>query len=270
MVGDPTNAERASALLVREGEWTSATTLEQVLHVAGEVGPWLAVAMLVALLLRAWQRRDRYRAVVVFDEAARAEVRAAVRAAEERTVGEVVPVVLERSDPHPGARWAAGLVMLLVGSLLLIDVLPWTVPPLLLVCQLGLGALGWGLAAWLPDVQRTFVTEQRATAVAEEQALQEFTVQGLGETVGHTGVLLFVSLFERRVVVLADEGVATRVAEDAWVPVDRAVLDGVRAGSLCRGLVDALGLVGGILAEQAPRGPDDDNELVDRVVVRHE
>ncbi len=257
-------------LLANEGEWTPADVGESLLIQLGRFGPWVAVIALVALLLRAWWRRERYRAVVVLDEAAQADVRAAVRAAETRTVGEVVPVIVERSDRHPGARWGAALAALLLGSLLLIDILPWTSPILLLLCQLGLGALGALLAAFLPDVQRTFISERRATEVAEEQALQEFVTQGLQETVGRTGVLVFVSLLERRVVVLADEGIASDVADDAWVPVDRAVLAGIRAGSLRTGLIDALQLVGDILAGHAPGTPDDENELADRVVVRRE
>lgn len=269
MAGDVMNVAML-AVEIREGAWDDADALVRAWLLFAEFGPWIAAVGLVALLARAWVRRGRYRAVVVFDEAARETVRAAVRRAEERTVGEVVPVIVERSDPHPGARWGAALTAALLGSLLLIDVLPWHAPPLLLVTQVGLGLLGAALATWLPDVQRSFVSEERATDVAEEQALQEFVTQGLKETAGRTGVLLFVSLFERRVVVLADEGVASAVAEDAWVPVDRDVLDGVRAGSLRDGLVAALDRVGGILAEHAPRGPDDDNELADRVVVRHE
>src|SRR5690606_33665913 len=111
-------------------------------------------------------RRHRYRAVAVLTDEDRAAVHAALREAETRTIGEIVPGVVERSDPHPTARWRAALALLLLGSALLEPYLPWHQPILLLLCQIGLGAVGYGLVAAFRDVQRWFVTGPRATAVA--------------------------------------------------------------------------------------------------------
>ena len=142
------------------------------------VGPWLLAALVAAVLVRALARRQRYHAVDVLTESDQEQVHGALRAAERRTVGEIVPVVVERSDHHPGASWLAALTLLLLGSALLMGLLPWGQPLPLLLCQFGLGALGWGMAALLPPVRRLFVLESRATEVAEEQAVQEFF--GLG------------------------------------------------------------------------------------------
>ena len=112
--------------------------------------------------------------------------------------------------------------------------------------------------------------EDRATAVAGEQAFQEFYAQGLHRTRLGTGVLLFVSLFERRVIVLADEGIDAKVDAAFWEGVDAAVLDGIRRGSLRDGLVDGIRRVGEILETDFPPPDDDVNEIPDRVIVRKE
>jgi putative membrane protein len=169
------------------------------------------LAVLVAAIVRAFLRADRYRIESVMSPADREPVQAALREVESRTRGEVVPVVVGRSDPHPAAGWRAAVAVLAVGSALLLPHLPWNQPALFLLCQLVLGVAGYGIARWLPDFQRLFVSEQRATAVAQEQALQEFFGNRLFETRERTGVLLFVSLLEHRVVVLADQGVDERV-----------------------------------------------------------
>ena len=194
----------------------------------------------------------------------------ALRAAEEKTVGEIVPVVVERSDPHPAAEWLAALGFLLVGSALLVPHLPWGQPLLLLGSQVVLGALGFGLARAVPDFKRMFVRETRASEVAEEQGFQEFFGNGLHKTQAATGVLLFVSLFEHRVIVLADEGIDAKVDEGQWKQVDEAILSGIVGGSLRDGLIEGIGRCGEVLAEHFPWEEGDRNELPDRLILRRE
>ena len=233
-------------------------------------GPPVLAAWAALLIVRALLRQHRYRAAGALGESDRAAVRAALLEAESRTAGEIVPVVLERSDSHPDARWIVALGTLLLGTALLSSLLPWDAPPLLLLCQVGLGALGWLLAWLLPDLQRLVVSESRATHVAEEQAAQEFRRQELHHTRDASGVLLLVSLFERRVIVLGDAGIHARVGDAHWTATTEAVLDGVARGSLRDGLVAGIERCGAVLAAHFPARPDDRNELPDRLVVRRQ
>jgi putative membrane protein len=161
-------------------------------------------------------------------------------------------------------------VTLLVGSACFVTFLPWEHPFLLLCCQLGLGGMGFLAARLLPDFKRTFVSDRRAQETAEEQAAQEFFGLGLYRTEGRSGILLFVSLFERRVIVLADVGIHEKVGETPWVETDRAILEGVRRGALADGLVEGIGRCADVLAEHFPWQEGDRNEIPDRVVVRRE
>lgn len=239
-----------------------------LLHEVAVYGPWLLGAVTVFFVLRALLRARRYRAVSVLDQGAQAAVTAAIRNAESRTVGEIVPVVLERSDDHPSAQWSCALLALLVGSALLERFLPWSVPHELLACQLGLGAAGFLLARLLPDLARHFVPERRATHAAEEQASQEFYRQGLRETRDRTGILIFVSLFERRVVVLGDVGIHAKVGDDHWQKTRDAILAGIARGALADGIVAGVKACGDVLAEHFPASSKSANELEDRLIVR--
>lgn len=222
------------------------------------------------LLLRAYLRRPRYRAHGILTEDDLGAVHAALAAAERRTVGEILPVVLERSDRHEGAAWLAALTLLGAGSFLLAPWLPWGSPLLVLLAQLALAAVGYACARTLPDFLRLFVSAARAREVAEEQAFQEFHRFELARTEGRTGVLLFVSLLERRAIVLADEGIDARVAPEQWQTTNEAVLAGLRRGSLRTGLVDGIQNAGRVLAEHFPVAAGDRNEVPDRVIVRRE
>lgn len=239
-----------------------------ILYLVAEYGPWVFLALGTGLILRALARRKRYRAVSVLDAGAQETLHKAIRDAESRTVGEIVPVVLERSDSYPGAAWLAALCTMLIGSALLERHLPWSEPHWLLLCQLALGAVGFLLAFFLPDLQRIFVTEARATEMAGEQATLEFHRLGLRETRERTGVLIFVSLFEHRVVVLGDEGIHALVGEAHWNRTRDAVLDGIVRGSLADGLAAGVRASGEVLAQHFPRKPGDQNEIADRLIVR--
>ena len=241
-----------------------------VWQVIGIAGPAIFTTLLVFFILRAIIRQRRYRVVGAFDEEDRRAVHQAIAEAERKTVGEILPVVVERSDPHPGANWLAALCVLLVGSSLLAPWLPWDHPVYLLLSQFAMGAVGFGLARILPDFKRLFIFEDRATAVAMEQAFLEFYGNGLHKTEAATGVLIFVSLLEHRVILLSDEGIDSKVDAEFWADTDDVILEGIRRGALGEGLVAGIKRAGNCLATRFPWTEGDRNEIPDRVIIRRE
>lgn len=233
-------------------------------------GPWILLASVVVLLARALHRAHHFRTDSVLTPEAEKRVHDALIEVERHTIGEVVPVVLGRSDAHPSGEWRSGLVMLVLGSALLEGVLPWTSPWIVILCQVGLGAVGFGLARALPGWKRMFVVEKRATEVALEQAALEFHRLELHRTEARTGVLVFVSLFERRVVVLGDTGINAKAGDAHWSRTRDAVLAGIDRGDLASGLVDGIRASGEVLTAHFPVTSGDRNEVPDRLVVRAE
>lgn len=236
----------------------------------GLVGAAVAAGIFFLILFRGLSQASRYRALDVLGEAEREQLAAEIAAAEERTAGEIVVVVLERSDRHPGAEWMAGGLTLLFGSVLLAGWLPWEQPTLFFFCQLGLGAVGFFAARLVPGFKRAFVSEARADEMAREQALQEFYAHGLHRTQDGTGVLLFVSLLERRVIVLGDEGIDAKLNASHWEATDTAVLEGICSGSLKDGLAAGIQRTADVLAEHFPRQDGDRDEVPNHVIVRAE
>ncbi len=235
-----------------------------------QAGPFALAFVLAILLARAFARRRRHDIRAVMGDGAQQLVHAAITEVEKRTIGEIVPVVLGRSDRHPGADWMSGLVLLLVGTALLEGVLPWHAPGYLILCQLGLGLAGWLLSRRVPAWKRMFVSEARASEVAAEQAVQEFHRLELAGTAQRTGVLLFVSLLERRVIVMGDVGIDARVEPREWERTRDLVLSGIARGSLAEGLVEGVRAAGHVLHAHFPAGEGDRNEVPDRMIVRAE
>ena len=260
--GDVTMNEWSTA----GGEQLSVGLWHQIIMII----PWVFAGLLLVFVLRAILRHRRYSAVGTFNEEDQRMVREAIARAEKKTIGEILPVVVERSDPHPGANWLAALCCVLIGSAVTVAWLPWDSPALVLLAQLAMGVLGFGLAAILPGFKRLFIFSNRATSVAEEQAFQEFYANGLHKTEAATGVLIFVSLLEHRVIVMADEGINAKVNDTFWDKTDDAILRGIGKNSLRDGLIAGIDHAGDCLAEFFPWVDGDRNEIPDRLIIRRE
>ena len=252
-------------------DWSGAESLpiDWALYL-GAGGALLFSLLFAALFLRGLLQRGRYRAVSVLGTSEREEIATEIATGEERTSGEVVVVVLERSDRHPASEWVAGAASMLLGSALLAAWLPWNHPLWFFAVQIALGVAGFLAARATPGFKRMFINEERASEMAEEQALQEFYGHGLHRTVGATGVLLFVSLLERRVVVLGDAGIDAVLDASDWEATDEAILAGIRAGSLMNGLVEGVRRCLAVLEEHFPAEGENPNEVPDHVIVRIE
>lgn len=78
----------------------------------------------------------------------------------------------------------------------------------------------------------------------------------LGSQVG-AAVVIFASIEDRMVAVVADEAIHKKVGDQAWNQAVAAVLRGVKQGAPAAGFIDAVNLCGALLAEHFPaQGPE--------------
>lgn len=96
----------------------------------------------------------------------------------------------------------------------------------------------------------------------------EFHREGLGKTIDRTGILILLSVFERRAVVLADKGINEKLDKSVWQEVINSVVDGVKKGQLADNLELAIKQCGNLLTKHFPIKADDTNELSNTVVVK--
>jgi putative membrane protein len=202
-----------------------------------------------------------------FTDERKARIEKAVAEAEASTSGEIVPMVVEASDAYPHAALLAAILF----ELLALAALPWAVPeptPLdVAACVAGGLAAGFVLGRWAGPLRRLLIGAKVARTEVHQRAVQAFVEHGLAETRDRTGVLILVSLLERRVEVLADRGIREKVPPETWDDVVARVVRGIRAGRLDDGLIDGIARVGEVLAAHFPPRDDDTNELGDRLLV---
>src|SRR5579885_423081 len=145
----------------------------------------------------------------------RARVRAAVEKAEKGLAAEIVPCVFARSSPYPETVWAGACaaVGLACGALFLLDVFHpiWRPLSTLILIVPAAGVVGAAAGRWWKPFQRLLIGPHRMRESVGKRAKEVFFDRGVGDTDARDGVLIFASLLERQVVVLADEGVRAKV-----------------------------------------------------------
>jgi len=105
-------------------------------------------------------------------------------------------------------------------------------------------------------------------ASPRERAVRVFAELGTWDTEHNNGVLIYVLLADRGVEIVADRGIARRVAADRWEAVSAAMRAEFSAGRYEQGAVLGIAQVGRLLAEHFPlaSGKREHNELSDRPV----
>ncbi len=102
---------------------------------------------------------------------------------------------------------------------------------------------------------------------ARQRALDLFSLWRVWDTEENTGILIYVQLVDRRVEILADRGIASRVPPSAWDALCRKIETAFRDGRGSAGVCAAVAQAGQLLATHFPTGPDNPDELPDAPVL---
>ena len=75
-----------------------------------------------------------------------------------------------------------------------------------------------------------------------------------------TGILILVSLLERRVAVLGDAGINAAVEQKEWDSIVAGIVAGIRAGTPARALAEGIGACGHLLERRGVAVRHDDTD----------
>ncbi len=197
--------------------------------------------------------------------AATTALRDAISAIEARSSAELVISVRARSAPYRHADILVGLIAALA-TLAFLLFSPWPFAlPWFLVDPVLIGALVALAASRLPPVRRVLTPRSQREARVRAAAGAAFVEKGVHHTRERTGILLYISLLERRSILVADSTVERDVPRREWraaaAAIDRAVAGGGDGAEVAR----ALASLGDLLALHLPHRTGDINELPDEV-----
>ena len=197
-------------------------------------------------------------------ESEKARVTRAINEAESRTAGEIVCVLAQHSSDYRlvPIAWAAALVLFVPLPLLFLTTWP---APVIYLFQI-LAFLVGAIALSYPGVRFLIVPRRAKHDRAHAEAMRQFSAQGIDKTEHRTGVLIFASIAERYVEVVADAGINNKVATAVWDDAISALVRAIKAGRPGDGFVAAIEQCGAVLAEHFPPGSLKLDELPDRLL----
>ena len=202
----------------------------------------------------------------------RQEITRTVQRVEQQTTGEIVPMVVSASHTYPEAE--------VIGAMVL-------AAPAALAAAWATGSFFWwqGEHLWLflgffpvlfllarlmvrhsPTLLRLFIRRERAEAEVERAAFTHFYAAGLQATRDATGVLIYISVLERRVWILGDRGINERLPQQAWQEFVKRLTAGIKERKQSAVLCATIEEIGLLLHTHFPPKSDDRNELSDLII----
>jgi putative membrane protein len=200
----------------------------------------------------------------MISESDKTRVAEAIRTAEARTAGEIFCVIARHSSDYRlvPIAWAAAIALL--APLPLVYLTNWPAAVIYL----------WQLVAFIvaalalshPKVRFHIVPRRAKHDRAHGEAIRQFFAQGLDKTEHRTGVLIFASVAERYVEIVADAGINEKVAPQFWNQAINKLTMAIKAGRAADGFVAAIEQCGAILAAHFPPGALKRDQLPDKLL----
>ena len=200
-------------------------------------------------------------------DADKEKVITAVKEAEKLTAGEIVPLVVSASYRYPMANVIGGaafafpisiIVTPLVGGWLWLGTQNmWLFAGFLVILFMVFREIV-KRTHWL---KRWFISSHEMDEEVKEAAVTSFFSEGLHRTRDETGILVFISVFEHKVWILADRGINEKVPAGRWEDIVKIIVDGIKQKQQTQSICEAVKKIGAILQAHFPRKPDDTDEL---------
>ena len=208
-------------------------------------------------------------------------IKASVREAEMSTSGEIALAAIAESSDYSFRELLASVVL---GAITFTVLLPfhgaivtfldraiWHLPSWYITAFYGIAffaVIGVSfLFANLPVIDRLVVPRADRSRAVYERALRHFTESGVYATKERTGILVFVSLMEREVRIVADTGISAHIAQNEWDSIARGLALGIKAGKSGEAIVSAVNRCGRLLTDNFPAHRENPNELEDGLVL---
>jgi putative membrane protein len=197
-----------------------------------------------------------------FDQAACDQLAQRVREIETETDAELVIVVRARSGSYRHADYLCGAILAYAGLLFLLFS-PWTFIHYWVAIDVALlFALGAFVCSRSDTLRRGLTTKKERADRVRTGAAAMFYEAGIANTMNEMGVLVYLSLLERRLELIADRGVLAAAPPLEW---NECVFDLHKAGRRpqLQTMLEALRALGALLAKCLPPTGENPNELGD-------
>lgn len=188
--------------------------------------------------------------------------------AEKRTKSEIVPMIVHHSDVYPAAHFRAAIIVSFLFSLALyFSPLSIINPIYFLWIQLPGLYVGYFLGH-IPTVKRLLITKEEIELEVNQKAFEAFFHHNLHLTAHHNGVLILVSVMEKKIKIITDVGINKKVEQKIWDEIVYEFSEKVKAGQFIEGMKGAIMAITNVLENYFPsNGEAKLNELKNDLII---
>lgn len=209
-----------------------------------------------------------------FSESDLQRIKAAVKDAEDKISGEIVPVIVEKSGYYNIASYKGAIIAAALGFILMIVLDRYVLvdtgntlyydPVFIFMVVILAGIIGGVLPNFSKPLLRLLVSQKHLDHATSQRAENAFLEEEVFNTRQRTGIMIFISFFEHEVIVMADRGISKVVEQKVWDKIVSDLVQSIRAGRIVEGLEASIKRCGEILLEKGfHKAEDDINELRD-------
>lgn len=203
------------------------------------------------------------------------QIHQAVSVAEENTIGEIVPMIEYSTTSRATVErlWQVICLILVVPALgLVLEPLQMNLvleAILILAAALGILFFSVRILRWYPRLAVRLMANIDVSYAVHQRALFELHHRRLTRTEKRTGVLLFVSWLEHKVVVIGDSGISQVLNEEDWLKIVRGMSKDLAAGNVREGFLTAIQEIGQVLKTHfpVPAGDANPNEVGNSLII---
>jgi putative membrane protein len=189
--------------------------------------------------------------------------------AEKKTMSELVPMVVIQSDNYPAAHFRAAIIVSFMFSLgLYFSPLSIINPIYFLWIQVPGLFIGYMLAH-LSVIKKALITNQEIEFEVRQRAVEAFFDHHLHVTNGHNGVLIFISLLERRIKIITDKSIQEKIEQKIWDAIVLDFTNDVKKSNLSHALKNTIIASSAVLEKFFPRDDHSkpDNQLKNHLII---
>ncbi|MCW9029994.1 MAG: TPM domain-containing protein [Gammaproteobacteria bacterium] len=189
----------------------------------------------------------------------------AIKEAESKSDGEIVTVIAQQSDTYIylPLLWASVIALsvpMLITLLSLTELTAYNYSIQLITFIL------LSLLFRFRPIQMRLIPKRVKNQRCHRMAMEQFFLNNIHHTDKRTGILIFVSVAEHYVEIIADKGINDVVEEDTWSDVVNNFIIKVKADQIADGFIEAITTCGNELVTHFPAGGKDINELPNHLI----
>ena len=194
-------------------------------------------------------------------------ISSAIKDAEKRTGGELVLRIDTKSDNYHEAYWKSGALFLIVYlfATAVMRIFRIDIPLLTNIYAVLAGAAvsfmaGAITAVIIPPYRRLIIGREVMHYYADLKAREAFLHEEVFNTKLRTGILIYLSLFEKTAVILGDSGINSKVKVNEWQSIAASITSGIKENRKAEAIARSIKMCGDLLEKSGVKKEADDRD----------